>query len=326
MGDNLQLSALNDGAGIGSSSSLPDIAYTLHDGTTGTIDLSPIVSGSSAVDRESNLGQVINEIDTQSGGKLQASIASNGVSLQITDTTATANPSGALTISNSTGSTAASDLGITTAATSSGSITGSQIIGGLKTVLLSDLNGGQGLGTLGYLKLTDENGNSANVNLSSAVTLEDTVNDINSQIQTANAQPSAAQVGITAQINQAGNGIELVDTTGAISGTITAANSDAADDGGSDGNNTAVKLGLATSASGPGSSTTGTLNSGDLHLRVESRATTLASLNGGSGVANGTFTITDSSGRLATINVSSSQQTVGDVIDAINRSGIGVER
>ena len=60
------------------------------------------------------------------------------------------------------------------------------------------------------------------------VTLEDVVNNINGQIQTANAQPGAQAVGITAQVNQAGDGIELVDTTGAATGTLTAANSDAA--------------------------------------------------------------------------------------------------
>ena len=46
-------------------------------------------------------------------------------------------------------------------------------------------------------------------------------------------------VGITAKVNQAGDGIELVDTTGSATGTLTAANSDAADDGGNDGTNTA---------------------------------------------------------------------------------------
>ena len=58
-------------------------------------------------------------------------------------------------------------------------------------MLLSDLNGGQGLGTLGYMKLTDGNGNSVNVNLAGAVTLQDVINDINSQIQSNNAQAGA---------------------------------------------------------------------------------------------------------------------------------------
>ncbi len=314
----LQLSALNDGMGIQTtgSSSLPDIQYTLHDGTSGTINLSTLNSNST-------VGDVIQQIESQSGGKLQVSISASGENLVVNDTTAAANPSGTLSISNATGSTAASDLGLVVNATSAGTANGSQVLGGLNTVLLSDLNGGQGLGALGYLKVTDGSGNSANINLAGAVTLEDAINDINGQIQTQNqsAQPGQA-VGVTAEVNAAGDGIQLVDTSGG-SGPLVAANSDSANDGGSDGLNTAVKLGFAT-ASAPGSSTTGALNSGDLHLRTVSQNTLLSSYNGGNGVAQGSFQITDSAGNTSTINVTSSTQTIGDVINAINRGTSGV--
>ncbi len=267
LSNGISLGALNDGMGVRIAPAVADITYTLHDGTTGTIDLAPEASGSSTPDEPTTLGNIIQQISQQSGGKLQVSVASDGRSLEVTDTTAAANPGGTLTIGNATGSTAASDLGIAVNAASGGTVNGSDILGGLQTVLLSSLNGGQGLGSLGYMKLTDGNGNSVNVNLTGATTLQDVINDIIGQIQTANAQPGAQAVGITAQVNQAGDGIELVDTTGSATGTLTAANSDAADDGGSDGTNTAVKLGFAT-ASGPGTSSTGVLNSGDLHLRT----------------------------------------------------------
>ena len=104
---------------------------------------------------------------------------------------------------------------------------------------------------------------------------------------------------------------------------LTAANSDSANDGGSDGLNTAVKLGFA-SASAPGSSSTGILNSGDLHLQTVSQNTLLSSYNGGAGVVEGSFQITDSAGVASTIQVTSSMQTIGDVIDAINRGTTGV--
>ena len=323
LSNNIQLSALNDGMGVRTNTALPDITYTLHDGTSGTIDLSPILPNSSTVQKESTLGDIANEISSQTNGKLQLSISGDGQSLVLTDTTAAANPGGTLTVGNDAGSTAASDLGLVVTGASGASVTGSRILGGLKTVLLSDLNGGQGLGSLGYLKLTDRNGNGINVNLSGSETLEDVVDKINGQIQTANAQPGAQAVGITAEVNQAGDGIQLVDTTGAANGSLTAANSDSANDGGSDGTNSAVKLGLATAA-GPGSSTTGTLNGGDLHLRTISRNTQLSALNGGDGVGTGTFSITDSTGVKTTINVTSQMQTVGDVIDAINRNTTGV--
>ena len=94
-------------------------------------------------------------------------------------------------------------------------------------------------------------------------------------------------------------------------------------DGGSDGTNTAVALGFATAA-GPGSSSTGMLNSGDMHLRTISTNTLLSSLNGGGGVATGSFTVTNSAGVAATINVTSTTQTVGDVVNAINRNATGI--
>ncbi len=301
LSSNLQLGALNDGLGIQTNtSSLGDIDYTLHDGTTGTIDLSGLSD-------DSTVGNVIQQIESQSGGKLQASIAANGVSLVITDTTAAANPSGTLSISNAAGSSAASNLGLVVNSASAGTVTGSPILGGLQTVLLSDLNGGQGLGTLGDLTLTDGNGKSVSVNLSSAVTLQDVIDDINSQ-------SAAANVDITAEVNDAGDGIQLVDTSGG-SQPLTAAN-------GSDGLDTATKLGLAT-ASGPGASSTGVLNSGDLHLQTVSQNTLLSSYNGGAGVAAGSFQVTDTKGNTTTIDVSSGD-TIGDVIDAINRNTTGV--
>ena len=298
------LQALNDGMGVQvNSSTMGDISYTLHDGTQGTIDLAG----------QTTLGGVIQQIDSQSGNKLQASISGTG--LVITDATVNQkNAANTFSISDAPGSTAASDLGLV-ASTTAGAVTGGAILGGLQTVLLSDLNGGQGLGPLGYMQLTDGNGSSVNVNLSTAVTLQDVIGDINSQAQN-------AKVDITAKVNAAGDGIELVDTSGGA-GPLTAANSGAPSGSGSDGLNTAMKLGLAT-ATGPGSSSGGALNSGDLHLQSVSQNTLLSSLNGGAGVAPGTIQITETNHSMAVINVTSSMQTVGDVIAAINRNATGL--
>ena len=41
---------------------MPDIEYRLRDGTTGTIDLSPIVPNSSTVDRDITLGDVVDRL------------------------------------------------------------------------------------------------------------------------------------------------------------------------------------------------------------------------------------------------------------------------
>ena len=80
---------------------------------------------------------------------------------------------------------------------------------------------------------------------------------------------------------------------------------------------TATKLGIAVD------NAVSSVNSGDLHLRTVSMNTALSSLNGGGGVADGTVTFTDSTGNTATLTVDSSMQTVGNVVNAINRLGLG---
>ena len=58
------------------------------------------------------------------------------------------------------------------------------------------------------MTLTDGNGNSVTVNLAGAVTLQDVIER--------HQQPVGrrASVGITAEVNAAGDGIQLVDTSG----------------------------------------------------------------------------------------------------------------
>jgi flagellar hook-associated protein 2 len=86
-----------------------------------------------------------------------------------------------------------------------------------------------------------------------------------------------------------------------------------------DATNTAQELGLATNAA------VTSVNSGDLHLQVVGAGTLLSSLNGGAGVATGEVSITDSTGKQATLDLTSSMQTVGDVIQAVNRLGLSVQ-
>ena len=122
---------------------------------------------------------------------------------------------------------------------------------------------------------------------------------------------NAAGIGIQASVNSAGNGIELNDTTGSTASNLVVADGDS--------NQTAEKLGLATNAA------TTSVNSGNLNLETVSENTTLASLNGGQGVAQGFFTITASNGAQGRVNLGSNQTTIGDVLTEINTLGIGVQ-
>jgi flagellar hook-associated protein 2 len=296
LADAVDLDWLNDGGGVHVDRVLDDISYQLRDGTFGTIDLSPIIPGGSEVDEETTLGEILDLINAAEPGKLQVEIAPDGERLILTDLTAGA---ASFTVQSLNDSAALAGLGLDGQA-AGGVITGRRILGGLKTVLLSSLAGGQGLGELGGLELTDRGGATAIVNLSGAETLADVVDLIN-----------AEGIGITAQVNQAQNGIELVDTTGASAGNLIVANADAT--------NTADKLGLAVDAD------VISINSGDLHLRVIAHNTRLTELNGGAGVARDRLTIYDTNGNHASLNLRDEDiQTVGDVIRQINRLGLGI--
>jgi flagellar hook-associated protein 2 len=290
----LSLDALNDGIGVETtgSSSLEDISYTLSNNSyTGKISLSGAKT----------LGDVIDKINAASE-YLTASISNDGSHLILTDSSG---GTGTFTVIAANGSLALKDLGLT--GTAEGDvITGSRIISGAKTVLLSDLNDGSGLGTLDKITITDRAGHSTDVDLSNAETLEDVISAINNAASTA-----PTKVKITAQVNNAGNGIELVDTSGSTTGNLKVQDYD-------DGTTTTKLFGGAVDVAND------SVNSGDLHLQTVGLNTKLANLNSGSGVANGTFTITDSNGKSGSVTVDSDVTTIADVVKAINLLSIGV--
>lgn len=291
----LDLDYLNDGNGITRHSALPDITYELRDGTTGSIDLAPIIPGSSEAASETTLGEILNTINAAAPGKLRVEIAADGDRLVICDLT---EGSGVFRIQSTPESRAADDLGIA-GESAGGEISGRRLLGGLQSVLVSSLGGSQGLGALGAVQLTDRTGAASTVDLNGLETLEEIIAAVN-----------ASGVGITASVNAAKNGILLTDTTGGRTSNLIVASADAAQ--------TAGKLNIAVNDA------VNSRNSGDLHQRIVSENTRLADLNGGQGVHGGTIRITDSGGLSATIAVASDIETVGDLVREINRSGARV--
>jgi flagellar hook-associated protein 2 len=283
---NTQLNTLNDNNGVGTAAGVPDFTITLKNGSSFAVQL-----GSATT-----LQDVLNDINnnSQNGGKLTASIS--GTHLVLTDNSG---GSGTLTVSALNGSSAAKDLGILGSEQGGGVLTGGQIISGLDTVLLKDLNGGSGITTPGSIQLTDRSGKTATVNLSTAATLNDVITAIN-----------GAGLGLSASVNNASDGIQISDTTGQ-----TASNLIVADVGGG---TTAANLNIATNTAA------NSVNSGDLSLRYIGLNTQLSSLNGGAGIQQGSFQITDSTGKVGTVNVTGNISTVGQLITAINTSGVGV--
>ncbi|HZZ26852.1 MAG TPA: flagellar filament capping protein FliD [Pirellulales bacterium] len=289
----IPLSQLNDGNGLTFNNFLPDLQINFRDGTSATVDFNVLNSGTT----QQTLNDVINTINSAAPGKIQAAISPDGSGITLTDLTT--DDGGTFSVSDLNGSSAKEDLGLTTAAAGD-TLTGQKLLGGLKTVLLKDLNGGAGLGTLGSITTTDRNNQSAPVDLSSAQTLDDVINDIND-----------AGIGVQAQVNDAGNGIEVVDTTGDTASNLIIANADAT--------NSADKLGLTVNSAATSKS------SGNLHLQTVSESTLLSSLNGGDGVGAGSFKITDTTGESGTLTVGSKINTVGDLLQAINALGLNID-
>ena len=290
----LSLDSLNDGAGLGIRAGLPDLDITFQDGTSLQVDFRSLTPDAR---QEQTLGDLLATLNEADPTRLHAEISADGDRIVLTDLTTGGD---AFAVSSPLDGTLADDLGLTGAAVN-GAITSNRLQGGLATTLLGSLGGGSGLGTLGNIQLTDRAGSSATVDLTSAETLDDVLQQIN-----------AAGIGIQARYNGPRNGIELVDTTGSTSGNLIVADADATQ--------TATKLGLAVNGA------VDRVNSGSLEKQVVSASTLLSTYNQGKGVSSGSFLITDSAGQTGAINLTVLEpKTIGDIIDAINSLSIGVE-
>jgi flagellar hook-associated protein 2 len=249
-----------------------------------------------AAGNETTVGDLLKTLNAADPTRLKAQISADGDRIELVDLTT---GGGTFAAASLNGGSVAEELGLAQT-TAGGTIAGRRLQGGLSTTLLHSLNGGQGFGTLGQITLTDRSGASASVDLSSAETVDDVLKAINS-----------AGLGLRAKYNSAGNGIQIVDTTGSTTSALIVANAD--------GTNTATKLKLA------GSVSASSLNSGDLSRQVVSRQTLLADFNHGQGVRLGSLTIVDSSGVTRGLNLKTlNAKTIGDVLDAINGLGFGV--
>ena len=172
------LSSLNGGVGITPGL----ISISDRSGTTSTISIS-------STDTVASLISKINGASVN----VTASINSSGNGLQLTDNNTVI--SQALTVSEVSGGSTASDLGIL--GRRDGNIAGSDLNPLLTTsTLISDLEGGNGL-TLNDINIVN-GAASATVTLSSASTINDVLNLINN-----------AGLNVTASINSAGKSLQI---------------------------------------------------------------------------------------------------------------------
>lgn len=313
---NSPLAALNDGRGVFIRNTIGDTAFNFK------IDVSDQFGGSDSV--KVNIGDVY-ENQTQSDGtqklvKTQGAVTTvqgvldrinsaltaagvNNVSASIDTTNGRIvinDPDGTHTISVSenTDSTAA-DLGLISGPSTTG-VQGKRIFAGLNSTLARGLNGGAGIGGDGVLNFTLRDGSS----FSTTVDTTGSLSDIFAQVKSA----SGGKVNIGLDSN--GTGIVVQDlTTGSGSLQIS----------GTSGSDTAAGLKIS------GTSTTGTIKSGNLQRQYISQATLLSSLNDGSGIGTGSFRVTDALGNTQDFNVNSNVQTVGDLLRLLNNSSVKVK-
>lgn len=364
LGENMSLNQLNDGNGLVFDSVLPEITVYCKDGSTVSIDFNrrsttaEIEAGAPEIHRELTVGDLLetinNSTDTNGvAGKVQASISDDGRRIVFKDTTEGSSttefvqPSGNLSpIFRTLGLTGGDyEAGVSTA---DGTLTTRQLIGGLSSPLMSTLNGGYGLSkaVAGEIEVQDRAGNKAVLSftqeeLNSMQTFEDAVTLLNEKLQTAEIEVAAGEepqygIGISVKMNDSKTGFQLVDTTGQNTAnlifrdktTTTTTTTPSEEEGGEPTTvTTTTSPNIASSFGLNVNSAQSKVDGSSMNRQTVSYSTKLSELNGGRGItlAGGKITITDSAGRSETLTFDSkTHQTLGDVIDSINRTGVSV--
>ena len=269
------LSALNDRRGVRALGSGQN-DFSVNDGTS---------NFNVSLDGATDVQDVLDAINNATGNtSVTAAIAADGVSIELTGN---AN----ITVSALAGSKAASDLGIE--GTGGATFTGDRVLASLGSKLIRNVASGSSI-SAGIVNFDTGSGVQA-VDLSSAKSFADVISLIND-----------AGAGVTASLNNAGNGIEIEADNGA---SLTIADSTG---------DLAASLNLA------GTFADGSVDGGDLDFAYITENTRLDSLNGGRGVKAGEFTITDSQGVSATVDLTQGEKTLSQVIAEINSRPTGI--
>lgn len=277
------LAQLNDGNGLRLLENAPDLKITLTDDTVLSINL----------DSATSIQNVINQINDHedNGGKLLASFENERFKLE---DLSGGGGSSSFTIEDTTTSSVIEQLGLDVAE-SGGVITSRKLSAGMNSVLLRNLNSGQGIETLGTLEITDRAGNSASLDLSGAESLDEIITAIN------NAETGGGtKLQLRAAVDEKGTGIVIEDLSGA-----SASNLIIADSGGS---TIAADLNIAVDDA------VTQVDSGSLNLQYITEASSLNQFAASGTVSSGSIKITDSEGRSFSVNVSSSTEDIGDLI------------
>lgn len=149
IGDATSLRTLNDGNGVQVSNGLDvaDFRITDRNGVVHDIVLGQRTDGQETDTAVKTIQGVIDRINDITGGDVTASIASDGVSIQLTDNTG--GGGNFIVAGGVNGEQTARDLGILNSGVSSSTIDGERILAGMNTVLVKHLRGGNSAFTSG---------------------------------------------------------------------------------------------------------------------------------------------------------------------------------
>jgi flagellar hook-associated protein 2 len=283
-----KLESLGNGKGVRFNDG-NDLRISLSDGSNLDIDFGDFSNAgppATPAIAKPTLGDVVDFLNSRHGTKIEASVSNREI--KITDRTTGAS---VFSITNSTGSSTASDLGLVKS-TSGKTIISKLPPSVLSGTALSQLNGGSGVGALTNLNITKSDGSSLIVDLSAASTTTEVVDAIN----------NAVGGGVVARLNDGKTGFRLRDLSGGT-GNFVVSSLDS----------TASKLGIEANTSDD------IIVGSALNKQTVDLGTRLSDLNGGRGIDDGSFTITDSSGTVGAINLAVNPvKTVGDLINVIN--------
>ncbi len=252
----------------------------------GSINITQADGTSAVVDLSSvvNINEVVDRINSNGSLSVTASVVDNHI--QLTDNSGGA---GTLSVQDAGPGTTATSLGLTSLSATGNTYAGSDINFIGASTLLSALNDGLGVDTsqgVPELTVTTDDG-TFNINLDNVSTVGQLAELIDTE--------TAGAVALTMQ----GDRLALTDTNGGTGITVASAS----------GTTAAEDLGLAGTTAGD------TLTGG--RVLADINDSLLSSLNGGSGVAGGSISITDRSGNTSTIDLAGAE-SLNDVIDAIN--------
>ena len=279
------------GAGVNGTQTAEDLGILEEVGVADNFFDGDVLKNADHTPAARTLQEIIDRINAQTGGKVTAEIAPDGVRLRIRDTTG---GGGSLIIESFTAAnpTAARDLGIE-ANVLADTFDGNRLIAGLNSILVRSLNGGKGLNGNTTLDITDRQGDLRSFTLDEDGSLSDIIALINTPFP-------GDSVDVTASLNDSGNGLLITDNTSSTAFNLIIAG------------NAAAELDIAADVAAD------TVRGGNLQTRYVSEATRLSDLNYGRGIGLGSFRITDGLGVQAIINIASDSITLFDIMREIN--------